>query len=170
MNESFNQKQLLELSESVGRLLLERDETLAVAESCTGGWMSKVITDIAGSSKWFSGGLVTYSNELKMNLLGVSQQTLNINGAVSARTVEEMAVGTIKHCHTDWGIAVSGIAGPGGGREDKPVGTVYIAWAYSHHLLIHTRVHFPGDRDNVRRLAVIEALSGLKEQLGQTAQ
>ena len=109
--------------------LTARNESLVTAESCTGGWIAKICTDLPGSSSWFERGFVTYSNASKQELLGVSARTLERHGAVSEATVREMVSGALRHSHAVWGLAVSGIAGPGGGSEDKPVGTVWFAWA-----------------------------------------
>ncbi len=117
------------LAEVIGRILLENGLTLAVAESCTGGYISHLITSISGSSGWFKGGVTAYSNEIKQNLLGVSENSLHSYGAVSEQVVREMAEGARKKLHTDFAVATSGIAGPAGGTEEKPVGTVWIAIA-----------------------------------------
>jgi nicotinamide-nucleotide amidase len=133
---------------------------LATAESCTGGWLAKVCTDLAGSSGWFERGFVTYSNEAKQDMLGVKAATLAQHGAVSEAVVAEMARGALQHSRAQVAIAISGIAGPGGGTADKPVGTVCFAWAIQKRgdmLLTATR-HFVGDREAVRRQAVQHAL------------
>jgi nicotinamide-nucleotide amidase len=145
--------------------LLARGECLAVAESCTGGWVAKVCTDMLGSSGWFERGFVTYSNLSKQELLGVSAATLAEHGAVSEATVREMAAGVLAHSAAHWAVAISGIAGPGGGSADKPVGTVWIAWAGPEGWRRTHCHHFDGDREMVRRQAVAAALQGLLEQL-----
>jgi nicotinamide-nucleotide amidase len=117
------------LAEVIGRVLLENGQTLAVAESCTGGYISHLITSVAGSSGWYKGGVTTYSNEMKQNLLGVSEDSLHKYGAVSEQVVCEMAEGARKNLRADFAVATSGIAGPTGGTEEKPVGTVWIAIA-----------------------------------------
>ncbi len=117
------------LAEVIGRVLLENGQTLAVAESCTGGYISHLITSVAGSSGWYKGGVTTYSNEMKQNLLGVSEDSLHKYGAVSEQVVCEMAEGVRKNLRADFAVATSGIAGPTGGTEEKPVGTVWIAIA-----------------------------------------
>ena len=149
----------------LAKALLARRESLATAESCTGGWVAKVCTDLAGSSGWFERGLVTYSNAAKQELLGVSAQTLNQYGAVSEQTVQEMVLGILRHSHAQWGLAISGIAGPGGGSADKPTGTVWIAWAGPGGWLIKRSYRFDGDRDEVRRQAVETALRVLCDRL-----
>src|SRR6185295_6835314 len=113
----------------LGRALLVRGWRVATAESCTGGWIAKALTDVAGSSQWFDGSVVSYSNAAKTNLLGVSQDLLEQHGAVSEQVVRAMASGARDRFHTELAVAVSGIAGPDGGTPDKPVGTVWFAWA-----------------------------------------
>ena len=152
---------LYELAVQVGIALRAPGWTLAVAESCTGGWIAKTITDVPGSSGWFDRGFVTYSNAAKTELLGVRDATLAEQGAVSAEVVAEMATGALERSRADLVLAVSGIAGPDGGSPDKPVGTVYLAWASRDG---PTRVecrHFEGDRDDVRRETVAAALRGV---------
>lgn len=157
----MNTLTLYELAVQIGNILQERNSTLAVAESCTGGWIAKTITDVPGSSGWFDRGFITYSNAAKMEMLGVQALTLLQRGAVSAETVAEMAAGTLQHSAADIAIAVSGIAGPDGGTDDKPVGTLYLAWMLRDGLL-HTECrHFSGDRNAVRQQTVVAALEGL---------
>lgn len=146
--------------------LLSRSESLVTAESCTGGWLAKVCTDLAGSSGWFERGLVTYSNQAKQDLLGVSASTLEQQGAVSEATVREMASGALDNSTAQHAVAISGIAGPGGGSMEKPVGTVWLAWASRHGSLLSRQYRFSGGRDAVRRQAVAAALDGLLERLG----
>jgi nicotinamide-nucleotide amidase len=137
-----------------------RRQIVATAESCTGGLIAAACTNIAGSSDWFDSGFVTYSNGAKMQLLGVSQTTLTEHGAVSAETVAQMARGAVAHSGATLACAVSGVAGPGGGSPEKPVGTVWIGWAWpggerqQHHL-------FSGNRDAIRQRTVEAALQGL---------
>jgi len=142
--------------------LLSRRRQLVTAESCTGGWIAKACTDRPGSSQWFRGGAVVYTNELKTALLGVQPRTLAEDGAVSEAAVREMAIGALDHLGGDVAVAVSGIAGPDGGTPDKPVGTVWFAWATSQ--TVRTERHrFDGDREAVRRQAVAVALNGVLE-------
>ena len=149
------------LSESVGAQLLSRGEWLATAESCTGGWVAQSITAIAGSSAWFDRGFVTYSNAAKQEMLGVTEATLERHGAVSEATARAMAQGAIAHSRADWAIAITGIAGPGGGSPEKPVGTVCFAWAQRDGGSEAQTCVFAGERAAVREQSVIHALRGL---------
>jgi len=157
----MKEQTLQNMAKEVGSRLFEQNLTMATAESCTGGWVSKIITDLDGSSQWFDCALVTYSNQAKQDLLGVSAITLQEQGAVSQLTVKEMVLGLVDRCNTDIGVSISGIAGPGGGTEDKPVGTVWMAWAKPGQLIETVKFQFDGDRDQVRSQAVYEALSGV---------
>lgn len=152
---------LYELAAQVGIALRTRSRTLAIAESCTGGWIAKIITDVPGSSGWFDRGFVTYSNAAKADLLGVREVTIAQHGAVSAEVVAEMAAGALERSPADLVIAVSGIAGPEGGTPDKPVGTVYLAWALRGGPVQTEIRHFSGNRDEVRLEAVAAALQGV---------
>lgn len=159
--------ELKELAQQVGEQLLQQHKALAVAESCTGGWVAKCLTDIAGSSQWFDRGFVSYSNAAKQAMLGVAGATLEAAGAVSEPTVREMAAGALENSAADVALAISGIAGPGGGMPGKPVGTVCFSWAGAGgEVRVETR-HFKGDREAVRRQAVGHALQGLLNVLGQ---
>jgi nicotinamide-nucleotide amidase len=154
------------LAQRVGGLLLAQKRMLATAESCTGGWVAKCLTDIAGSSAWFERGFVTYSNGAKQEMLGVAVAILDTHGAVSEATVREMARGALARSAADIAVAISGIAGPSGGSRDKPVGTVCFAWLVKGGKAhVETR-HFDGDRDGVRRQSVVRALEGLIDVLG----
>ncbi|HHO68378.1 MAG TPA: CinA family protein [Gammaproteobacteria bacterium] len=157
------------LAARLGEALRERGQRLATAESCTGGWVAKVCTDIAGSSDWFECGLVSYSNRSKQALLGVAATTLATHGAVSRETVLEMVQGALARTQADWAVAISGIAGPGGGTPDKPVGTVWLAWAGPDGWQETLCGHFPGDREAVRHASVRTALGGLLERLAHEA-
>ena len=134
---------------------------LACAESCTGGWISELITSAAGSSEWFERGFVTYSDAAKQEMLGVRKGTLARFGAVSEETAREMALGALAHSHARIALAVTGIAGPGGGSSGKPVGVVCFAWCRDQITAISATRHFSGDREAVRRQAVITSLQGL---------
>lgn len=149
---------------SIARLLTERDWTLAVAESCTGGLLGAELTARPGSSNWFSGGFITYSNGFKTACLGVSPETLTKYGAVSEATALEMVDGLLAKTGVDCGIAVTGIAGPGGGTPEKPVGRVYIAIAVPHHRQVFEQT-YPGTRENVRLRARATAFSELRNML-----
>jgi len=153
------------LAAQVGEVLLNNVSTLATAESCTGGWVAQEITAIAGSSQWFDRGFVTYTNQSKQEMLGVSAQTLSTVGAVSEQTVREMAAGAIDNSTANIALAVSGIAGPGGGSDDKPVGTVWFAWADENGATEAQQFLLAGDRKQVRHQAVAIALQGVIERL-----
>ena len=157
--------QLREQADALGeRLRATRDHQVA-AESCTGGWIAKSLTDIAGSSDWFDCGMVVYSYEAKQGLLGVRPQTLEEHGAVSRETAIEMVSGALVHSGASVAVAVTGIAGPGGGSPDKPVGTVWIAWKRRGGYARAQVFHFDGDREAVRRQTVGQALAGIAELL-----
>ena len=153
--------ELNHLAEQVGALLQSRGLMLATAESCTGGWVGEAVTAIAGSSQWFDRGFITYSNEAKQEMLGVSADTLAEFGAVSEQTVREMAAGALKHSRAQITLAISGIAGPGGATLGKPVGMVCIAWIVRDGLGRAQTFYFSGDRSEVRRQAVVAALRGV---------
>lgn len=159
--------ELTELSESLARLLLQQQKLLAVAESCTGGWLSKCLTDLPGSSQWFDRGFVTYSNAAKQEMLGVRSATLLRAGAVSKAVVLEMADGVLMHSRADIAVAISGIAGPGGAIPGKPVGTVCFAWVAKDTEKQQDTMHFEGDREAVRQQSVVCALQGLLDVLGE---
>ena len=159
--------ELMQLSEKVGRALKARGATVTTAESCTGGWIAKAITDIAGSSAWFERGFVTYSNEAKSQMIGVSEATLRDNGAVSEPVVVEMAIGALRAARADYAISVSGVAGPDGGSVEKPVGTVWFGVASAKGEGITRRECFSGDRESVRRQATEYALKTLWQQFLQ---
>ena len=154
---------LRELANRVGAELKSQHLMLATAESCTGGWIAKTVTDIAGSSDWFDCGLAAYSYEAKQALLGVRPQTLEQSGAVSRDTVLEMVSGAFLHSGASIAVAVTGIAGPGGGTPDKPVGTVWIGWKRRGGYPRAEVFHFDGDRESVRRQTVGAALKGLQD-------
>ena len=153
------------LSRRLGDLLLAKGWMAATAESCTGGWIAKTFTDVAGSSGWFDRGFVTYTNAAKQELLGVAGDTLRAHGAVSEATVREMATGALARSSAQVAVAVSGVAGPAGGTPDKPVGTVWLAWARRDGVLRTARHGFDGDREAVRRQAVAAAIQGLERLL-----
>jgi len=152
-------------AQTLGARLLAAHQMLATAESCTGGWIAKTMTDIEGSSAWFDCGMVVYSYEAKQAMLGVQPQTLETHGAVSRETAIEMVSGALVHSGASLAVAVTGIAGPGGGSADKPVGTVWIAWKRRGDYARAECFHFDGDRDGVRRHTVAAALTGLQAML-----
>jgi len=155
---------LLDLAANLGAALSERKWTVATAESCTGGLVAGAITDIAGSSGWFDRGFVTYSNEAKIELLGVRDATLARFGAVSEQTAREMLAGALARSRADLAVAVTGIAGPGGGTKEKPVGLVWLAWGVRELPADAVAHRFPGDRAAVRGASVSAALAGLLER------
>ena len=161
----MTEREISRLVRELGPLLLERGETLALAESCTGGWVGQAITALPGSSGWFDAGFVTYSNNAKTQVLGVHPQTLSKHGAVSAETAVEMAEGALERGQTDWSLAVTGIAGPTGGTLTRPVGTVLFAWASRDGMREAETRRFDGDRRAVRMQSVAHALEGLLKHL-----
>jgi nicotinamide-nucleotide amidase len=152
---------LHDLARRVGEALQRHNQTLVAAESCTGGWIAKTITDIPGCSAWFDCGIAAYSYEAKQALLGVRPETLLKHGAVSEDTVLEMVSGALIHAGASVAVAVTGIAGPTGGTPEKPVGTVWLAWKRRGGYPTMQCFHFDGDREAVRRQTVAAALEGL---------
>jgi len=150
-----------DLIQQVADALLSKQLKLATAESCTGGWIAKSCTDLAGSSDWFELAVVSYSDAAKRQLLHVSDNTLDSYGAVSEQTVCEMVSGVLSVSAADIALSVSGIAGPGGGSEEKPVGSVWFAWGLRDQEPLARLQRFDGDRDAVRRQAVEYSLRGL---------
>lgn len=161
------EEEIERLAQRVGVALSGHGYTLATAESCTGGGIAAAVTSVPGSSGWFDRGFVTYSNAAKRELLGVREETLAAYGAVSEATVREMAAGVLSYGTAQVAVAVSGIAGPGGGSEGKPVGTVCLAWDGAGLPARSETRHFGGDRAAVRRQAVAAALAGVIEIVGQ---
>ncbi|MBU0835852.1 MAG: CinA family protein [Gammaproteobacteria bacterium] len=151
---------LTELAAQLGDALQRLGAQVSTAESCTGGGIAEAITRIAGSSAWFEAGYITYSNAQKTRQLGVPAELFKQVGAVSAEVVQAMARGAQRNSGARFAVAVSGIAGPGGGTAEKPVGTVWIAWADDSHVQAQ-RYLFTGDREAVREQAVAAALQGL---------
>jgi nicotinamide-nucleotide amidase len=168
-------ERLDDLAAALGQRLAGQGLTLATAESCTGGWVAKVVTDVPGSSVWFDRGFVTYADTAKCDMLGVSPETLDAQGAVSEAVVREMALGALNRSRAQVAVAVSGVAGPGGGSPDKPVGTVWFAWALREGPIgvagagaqrVWTQLfRFAGDREEVRHQSVRVALGRLLELL-----
>lgn len=162
MYDHGRQQQIARLADRLTAL----GQCLAVAESCTGGLLAAACTDLPGSSNWLDRGFITYSNEAKIDMLGVDAGLIEQHGAVSALVVEAMLAGALAYSLANWAIAVSGVAGPDGGSTDKPVGTVYIGWAERDGALTTQRFAFVGDRDAVRRASVAAAVGGLVARLG----
>ncbi|MBI6547607.1 nicotinamide-nucleotide amidase [Xenorhabdus lircayensis] len=164
----MDEKILNQLSIELGKRLKQKKLSVTCAESCTGGWIAKMITDIVGSSAYFNRGFVTYSNDAKHEMLGVSLASLAQFGAVSEQVVKEMAAGALKVAKANFAVAVSGIAGPDGGSEEKPIGTVWFGFAFHVDGSIQTvtyRQYFAGDRNAVRLQAVIFSLKTLLEEI-----
>lgn len=154
---------LFTLAEQTGRCLQNHNRLLVTAESCTGGWISQMITSVSGSSAWFDRGFITYSNQAKIQMLGVNPETLNHYGAVSAEVASEMVTGALSHSAANIALAVTGIAGPDGGSPEKPVGTVFIAWLTKDQPLRVIKKQLTGSRHQIRALTVKYAMEGLLE-------
>ncbi|HDG1728445.1 TPA: nicotinamide-nucleotide amidase [Vibrio cholerae] len=153
------------MSQQLGLLLAKQQQILTTAESCTGGGVAYWVTEVAGSSAWFDRSFVTYSNEAKQEMIGVREATLQQFGAVSEQTVEEMALGALLHSRATLAASISGIAGPGGGSVEKPVGTVCFGFASVQGWLKVETCHFAGDREQVRQQAIAHVLQSLIEHL-----
>ena len=156
-------------AEQLAELFLKTSTKLVTAESCTGGGLAEILTRIPGSSTWFERGYVTYSNESKQELLSVPLKTLEQFGAVSEETAIAMAEGALENSHADYSVSITGIAGPDGGMEDKPVGTVCFAWCKRYDGGNATRIHFEGDRIKVREQSCMLAMQGLIDLLQKDA-
>ncbi len=156
---------LSKLAAELGAALKAQGYTLALAESCTGGMVAQVVTSIAGSSAWFDRSFVTYSNQAKIEMLGVSCTTLELCGAVSEQTAIEMALGTLKYSHAQLSGSITGIAGPDGGTNEKPVGTVCFAWSETNKPTLAITKYFKGNREQIRQQATIEMMAGLIDRL-----
>jgi nicotinamide-nucleotide amidase len=155
---------LIKLSSQVGELLTHKNLTIATAESCTGGLLSHVLTGVSGSSQYFIGGVVAYSNRIKESLLGVKPETLNVFGAVSEKTAREMAEGVRQRLKTEIGLSTTGVAGPTGGTPEKPVGLVWIGISTHDRTSVY-ECHFDADREGVKKLTVERLLSLLIEEI-----
>lgn len=155
--------ELKQLAQTIGKNLAQRKLILSFAESCTGGLASAVITSIPGSSAWFDGGVVTYSNQAKQDLLQVRNETLVQYGAVSEQTAAEMATGLLKQGRADITVSVTGIAGPDGGSAQKPIGTVCFAWASKNSVVKTRHFLFSGNREEIRQQSVRAMLLGIKD-------
>ncbi|MEW5968081.1 MAG: CinA family protein [Pseudomonadota bacterium] len=156
-------EELHQLAEELGDKLRARGWMLATAESCTGGWVGQLLTALPGSSHWYERGFITYANAAKVEMLGVPPDILEAHGAVSEETAMAMAVGALKHSHAQAALAISGIAGPGGGTPQKPVGLVCYGWALEDGTVLSSTCRLDGDREEVRSRAVAAALRGLIE-------
>ena len=156
MNTAIN---LAQTAESLGNFLTTTQSRIVTAESCTGGWLAQAITDIAGCSSWFDRGFITYSNESKVDMLNVCPSTLSQFGAVSAEVARQMTQGALQNSLADYAIAITGVAGPTGGSQKKPVGTVYLAWQKKGQDAEVILEHFIGNRQEIRRQAVYKALN-----------
>lgn len=152
-------KKINTLAKQLGKALKRKSWMISTAESCTGGGVAQAITEIPGSSAWFDRGFVTYSNIAKMNMLQVKQQTLDKFGAVSEEVVIEMANGALKNSDADWVVSVTGVAGPDGGTEQKPVGTVYIGWQFKGQSAEFSLQLFSGDRTKIREQTIVTAIT-----------
>ena len=157
--------ELIALAEQLAHALKQTGRSVATAESCTGGWLGEVLTSIPGSSVWYERGFITYSNMAKREMLGVKTETLTRHGAVSEPTARAMAEGALGASHADLVVAITGIAGPGGGTPEKPVGTVCFAWGARRQPVVSRTEHFHGDRAAIRRAAVMTAIRGLLDTL-----
>jgi nicotinamide-nucleotide amidase len=164
LSDLSNLQNLTAITQQIGEILCKKNAKLTTAESCTGGGISKAITAVSGSSQWFEFGFVTYANTAKQKLLGVSQETLDEYGAVSEQVVREMAQGAIQQSNADYAIAVSGIAGPDGGTEQKPVGTVWVCWQTPQQIGTQ-KFMLEGDRQAIRTAAIKNSLQQLLQHL-----
>jgi len=157
-------QKMTQVAKQAAEGLQQRGWQLVTAESCTGGLIGAVCTELAGSSAWFFGGVISYANEAKENALSVQRETLQSEGAVSAATVKQMCAGALA-LGGDIAVAVSGVAGPAGGSQEKPVGCVYIAWKIGNNSAEAVRFQFSGDRQAIREATVIAALEGVAERI-----
>ena len=158
-------EELHQLAGELGDRLRARGWMLATAESCTGGWVGQLVTSLSGSSHWYERGFITYANAAKTEMLGMPAETIETHGAVSEETASAMAAGALANSHAQAALAISGIAGPGGGSPKKPVGLVCYGWALADGTLMSSTCRLDGDRDEIRSRAVAAALRGLIELL-----
>jgi nicotinamide-nucleotide amidase len=161
-------EELHQLAGELGELLRARNWMLATAESCTGGWVGQLVTALPGSSQWYERGFITYANAAKIEMLGVPAATIDEHGAVSEQTASAMAAGALAHSHAQAALAISGIAGPGGGTRQKPVGLVCYGWALADGTVMSSTCRLDGDREEIRSRAVAAALRGLIELINAT--
>lgn len=160
------ERALNNLAVDLGARLRAMARSVATVESCTGGGVARMITSVPGSSQWFERGFVTYGNGAKVEMVGVARELIESHGAVSVEVAAAMAGGGIRFSEADYAVSVTGVAGPDGGSEEKPVGTVCFAWAGLDRETLSERVHFDGDRHDIREQSVARALAGLLELLG----
>jgi nicotinamide-nucleotide amidase len=158
-------EELHQLAGELSDRLRARGWMLTTAESCTGGWVGQLLTSLPGSSHWYERGFITYANAAKIEMLGVPAETIDTHGAVSEETASAMAAGALKHSHAQAALAISGIAGPGGGTLQKPVGLVCYGWALEDGTLMSSTCRLDGGREEIRSRAVAAALRGLIELL-----
>ena len=156
-------EELHQLARELGEKLLARGWMLATAESCTGGWVGQLLTSLPGSSQWYERGFITYANDAKIEMLDVPAELIANHGAVSEETASAMAAGALAHSHAQAALAISGIAGPGGGTPQKPVGLVCYGWALADGTVLSSTCRLDGDREEIRSRAVAAALRGLIE-------
>ena len=161
----MEQDAIARAAQKLADTLIKQKLMVVTAESCTGGGIAQALTEIPGSSRWFERGFVSYSNDAKQDLLGVAAATLDAHGAVSEETALEMARGAISRSHGHISVAVTGIAGPDGGSQQKPVGTVWIAWGQKLGYAEARCFHFEGDRHAVRQQTILAAIEGLNDRL-----
>ena len=159
-------EELHQLAAELGDKLIARGWMLATAESCTGGWAGQLLTSLPGSSQWYERGFITYANAAKIEMLGVPPEVIDEHGAVSEETASAMAAGALAHSHAQATLAISGIAGPGGGTPQKPVGLVCYGWALEDGTVMSSTCRLDGDREEIRSRAVAAAMRGLIELLG----
>ena len=159
-------EELHQLAAELGDKLIARGWMLATAESCTGGWVGQLLTSLPGSSQWYERGFITYANAAKIEMLGVPAEVIDEHGAVSEETASAMAAGALAHSHAQATLAISGIAGPGGGTPQKPVGLVCYGWALEDGTVMSSTCRLDGDREEIRSRAVAAAMRGLIELLG----
>ncbi len=164
----MNNAELYQLAQQTGILLKQQGLMMASAESCTGGWLGQTVTSVPGSSTWYERGFVTYSNISKQQMLGVCTATLTKYGAVSEPTAQEMAAGAITHSNAQVSCSITGIAGPGGGTTNKPVGMICLGWAIKNSLAVCNTQYLNGDRNTIRHQAVVIALQGIIDLLNQS--
>lgn len=155
----------IEQAKQLAELLIKANAKLVTAESCTGGGLAEILTRLPGSSAWFERGYVSYANDAKIELLNVNSKTLALYGAVSEEIAREMVVGAVKNSHANIGVSVTGVAGPGGGTVEKPVGTVCFGWNVRETIIKTKRVVFNGDRLAIREQSCLLALQGLIDEM-----